>query len=164
MKFRFLLVAGCLNLSGCFANASTPPSQETIERAVRSVEAVDQFQQRRGVTLIDHQGNQWWAAIAGSSDKRLQSESLIRTRLTHLVRSSIALVALKDDPYCAEFQDLMVTPVRKVDGYWVVYAVVRADNVRKGSSCTQSIPNKSIESEEMEDPLDIVKSEEISFP
>jgi hypothetical protein len=57
-----------------------------------------------------------------------------------------------------------VTPVRKVDGYWVVYAVVRADNVRKGSSCAQSIPNKSIESEEMENPLDIVKSEEIPFP
>ena len=150
-------------MGGCIASASTPPSQQTIERAVREAEVIDQFGLRRGAKLIAHHGEPWGVAIAGSSEKRLQSESLLRTRLGHLVRSSIALTALKDNPYCAEFRDLTVTPMKKDDGFWVVYAVVRADNVRKGASCAQSIPDKFIESDEMEAPLTVVISEEISF-
>ena len=158
-----MLSVSCLPLGGCVASASTPPSQQTIERAVSEVEGIDQFGLRRGAKLIDHHGEQWWVAIAGSSEKGLQSESLLRTRLRHMVRSSIALAALKDNPYCAEFRDLTVTPMKKDGGLWVVYAVVRADNVRKGISCAQSIPDKFIESDEMEAPLAVVTSEEVSF-
>ncbi len=139
-----LLIVGCLPLGGCLANASTPPSQETLERAVREVEIIDKFQQRRGATLIEHDGKQWWVAVAGRSDKSREPERLMSTRLTHLVRSSIALAALKDNPYCVEFRDLTVTPMKKDDGFWVVYAVVRADNVEKGISCGQSTPEEEI--------------------
>jgi hypothetical protein len=163
-KSLALLIVSCLPLGGCLANASTPPSQDAIERAVREIEVLDQFGLRRGAVLIEHSGKKWWVATAGLSDMSREPKEFTAVRLEHLVRSSIALAALKNNPYCAEFRDLTITQMKKDDGFWVVYAVVRADNVRKGSSCTQSSPDKSIESEEMEDPLDKVKSEEISFP
>lgn len=163
-KLLSLLFIGCLPLGGCLANASTPPSQEIIERAVRAVEVIDQYQQRRGAAFIEYDGKQWWVAVAGQSDKGREPERLMSTRLTHLARSSIAIAALKENPYCAEFRDLTVTPMKKDDGFWVVYAVVRADHVRKGTSCTPSSSEDAAAPDEIGDPLDAVIPDYISLP
>lgn len=141
-------------MGSCSADAAIPPSQELIERAVRAEEVMDQFQQRRGVALIDHGGHRWWVAVAGRPDKKGESDSLLRASLTNLARSSIAMAVLKDNPYCIEFRELFFTPTKKEGGLWIMYAYVREDNVRRRNPCNQSTPSDSSWSATQPDSLD----------
>lgn len=148
-----------LLVGGCRADAATSPSQELIERALRAEEVMDQFQQRRGVVRIDYEGYRWWIAVAGRPEKGLEPASLLRASLANLVRSSIAMAALKDNPFCVEFRELFFTPIKKEGGLWIMYAYVREDNVRRGNSCDQSTPSDSSWSVTQLDSLDSLMPE-----
>lgn len=101
---------------------------------------MDRFQQRRGVVLINHEGYRWWIAVAGRPEKGQESDSLLRASLSNLARSSIAIAALKDNPYCVEFRELFFTPIKKEGGFWIMYAYVREDNVRRETRVTRQPP------------------------